>query len=101
MCFIGGFIDYSAAQSDVECENEEEEEEEFDLDSTEFRKEFEEALDLVRDVAKVDQELLVNSICNMCNDLADEEAVPQHLSEIFGAVKEGLAEEELESEVYD
>eukprot|EP01083_Nonionella_stella_P148860 471920_1 len=86
---IGGF-DYSM-QSDVDYATEEEQQ--IDLDSTQFRKEFEEALQSVRDVAKIDQEFLVNSICNICNNLADEEPDVTQLAEIFGAVKEGLVEE--------
>eukprot|EP01083_Nonionella_stella_P174395 604394_1 len=69
------------------------EEEVCDVDSQEFRKEFDEALQIVRDVARVDQELLVNGICNMYNDLRLEEADVQQLSHIFGAVKAELVDE--------
>eukprot|EP01083_Nonionella_stella_P267769 904721_1 len=66
---IGGF-DYST-----------QEEEEIDLNSTEFCKESEEALAVVRRVAKIGQQSLVNSVCNMRNDWVDEEPNEQQLSQ--------------------
>eukprot|EP01083_Nonionella_stella_P311118 1108160_1 len=106
--------DYDVAADDISSEEEEEEEtdeeeaeeeeqklelesdEEIDIKSEEFRKEFEEALQVTRDVAKLDQELLVNGICNFYKDLCDQEPDLKQLTEIFGAVKEGLAEEATE-----
>eukprot|EP01084_Bolivina_argentea_P153202 267142_1 len=94
--------DISSEEEEEETDDEEEEEEklesdifnqEIDIKSEQFRKEFEEALQVTRDVAKLDQELLVNGICNFYNDLCDEEPDVKQLSEIFGAVKEELAEE--------
>eukprot|EP01083_Nonionella_stella_P174396 604395_1 len=86
----------SSEQTSHSESNEEEEataDDEIDINTTQFRTEFEEALAVVRDVAKLDQELLVNGICNIYNDLAEEEPDVTQLQEIFGAVKDELADE--------
>eukprot|EP01083_Nonionella_stella_P091920 257087_1 len=64
-----------------------------DIDSDEFRKEFEQALFVVRDVAKVDQARLVNTICDISSDLCDREPDVTQMSQIFDRIKESLADE--------
>eukprot|EP01083_Nonionella_stella_P081726 225287_1 len=74
-------------------ETQNDEDEKGDVDPQQFGKGFEEALQNVRDVAKVDQELLANASCNIYSDLCDEEPDAKQLSETLGAVKDGLADE--------
>eukprot|EP01083_Nonionella_stella_P173840 600875_1 len=64
-----------------------------DADSQQFGKEFAEALQIVRDVSKVNQVRLVNTICDISSDLCDHEPDVKQISQIFGRIKEAFAEE--------
>eukprot|EP01083_Nonionella_stella_P220487 788797_1 len=63
-----------------------------DVDSHEFRTEFDEALQVARDMAKIDQVRLVNTICNISSNLCDSEPDVDQISQIFDSIKDAFAE---------
>eukprot|EP01083_Nonionella_stella_P300351 1024894_1 len=88
-----GSSDESEDEQTLRSQPDEEEIGEIDINTSESRKEFEVALTVVRDVVKLDRELLVNGICSCYNDLVDDELDVEQLSHMFDVVKREFTEE--------
>merc|ERR1711997_1141379 len=68
-------------------------EDEADVDSEEYRKEMDCALDNVRKLAAKHKEAFVNEVCGAFKDLNGSEPSVSELSSIFSAIKAEFAEE--------
>merc|ERR1712087_331981 len=91
------FVDFEFEQ---EAENEDDDdavydelEDEADVDSEEYRKEMDCALDNVRKLAAKHKEAFVNEVCRAFKDLNGSEPSVSELSSIFSAIRAEFAEE--------
>merc|ERR1719378_1186938 len=72
------------------------EEEEEEMDESAFNKEMAEALDAVRELAQMHQPEFVDKICDLYEELNDEEPTTAELYNLFEGIKNQFAEEAVE-----
>merc|ERR1719334_1353296 len=73
-----------------------EEEEEEEMDESQFNKEMAEALEAVRELAQMHQPEFVDKICDLYEELNEEEPTTAELYNLFEGIKNQFAEEAVE-----